>query len=116
MGPRRKNQRNLLLNLCTNFYFLICDQKKVCVPKMPGRVGLGQSEGGGAAWTAYTLPWARWAGGQAVSRTSFPFSFPLFPLFPVRVSFARRKNRYVCLKRAGSQARMLKKSGREIFV
>ena len=44
--------------------------------------------------TAYMLPWARVAGGQAVSRTSFPFPFPSFPFpsFPAGGSLAGRKN------------------------
>ena len=42
-----------------------------------------QSEGGGAARTAYTLPWARWAVGEAASAASFPF-----PSFPAGGSFA----------------------------
>ena len=50
-----------------------------------------------------------WAGGQAVSRTSLS---PLL-LFPVGVSLAGQKYRYVCFKKAGGQGRMLKKSGRK---
>ena len=61
--------------------------------------------------TAYMFPWARWAGGQAVSRTSLFLLFP-FP-FLAGGSLAGWQNRYVCLKRAGGQVRMLKKSGRK---